>query len=212
MSGHDETPGTSGDFDARLGRVEASLQQMTADIIDQNSDVQGAMDDITHTLEGLVREGRDSTGITTVASTASDGDGDGEELGFTGWADQADADGWAGLVQWVDWLSATYALGDLGVRSCWPAHGAAIEELAALKMAWEQAIGTCVEKEWVGTEVLAYWHDRYLPGTMQRLLSVHGMKSCREGHEQRPRPMLTDTSHVVIRSTGEVPEVAVSPS
>lgn len=195
LTGPADVSGPEESLVERLGRLEATLSQA---VTEDRSALQNELNAVCEAMGAMVGAG-DSTGITEL-----------DEAGFTGWADRATAQDWAGLVAWVDWLSVTYALGDLGVRACWPAHGAAVEELGALKMAWEHAIGACVENEWVGTEALAYWHDRYLPGTVQRLQTVHGLKVCKQRHEQRPRPVLTDTSLAVVRSTGQVPDLAVS--
>lgn len=198
----------------RVNAVEASLNDLARSVTAQHAFLQKDIDSFTDAF-GDELGGSDSGGITPASAAGGSDAGsdtgdepDQDDPGFTGWADQADADQWAGLVQWVDWLSATYQLGDAGVRSCWPAHGAAVEELAGLKMAWENAIGACVEAEWVGAEALAYWHDRYLPGALGRLRTLHGMNACKRQHEQRGQPLVTDTTHVVIRSTGEVPDLA----
>lgn len=200
------------DLTERVAAVEESLNSLAASITEQNVSLQRDIGSFTDSFPGVSR-GDDSSGITaaeTVAGSDSGDDSDQDDPGFTGWADSATVPEWAGLVQWVDWLSATYQLGDACVRSCWPAHGAAVEELAGLKMAWEAAIGGCMEKEWMAAESLAYWHDRYLPGVLARLRALHGMNACKSQHEKRPRPLVTDTRFVVIHSTGEVPDLAGS--
>lgn len=220
MSEHDAEDTPQSAEGSRLDRLEETLSQLAEVMTSDREAVQRELRAVTVELGSLLPGGADSSGITTGTGSDSSGitptetgAGEAEEdddSGLTGWADSATAQEWAGLVAWVDWLSATYQLGDLGVRSCWPAHGAAIEELAGLKMAWEYAIGACAEKDWVGVEALAYWHDRYLPGVLGRLMVMHGLRSCKRQHEEGTPPLVTDTSFVVIRATGEVPDLAGS--
>lgn len=217
MSEHEAEEAPQRGADGRMARLEETLSQLAGVMTTDREAVQHELGAVTVKLNALLRTGDDSTGITTAEATAGEvagsgtEDDGGDDPGFTGWADRADAQEWAGLIQWVDWLSATYQLGDLEVRVCWPAHGAAIEELAGLKMAWEYAIGACTEGEWVGVEALAYWHDRYLPGVLGRLMVMHGLRACKRSHEEATAPLVTDTSLVVIRSTGEVPDLAGNP-
>jgi len=52
-------------------------------------------------------------------------------------ADRADTDAWADLVDWVDDLNRGYSISpDYQILPCWPAHPGMVEELAALHSAW----------------------------------------------------------------------------
>lgn len=42
---------------------------------------------------------------------------------------------WERLIDWVDWLVATYRLTTV-IPACWPEHPAVVEELVALRVAW----------------------------------------------------------------------------
>jgi hypothetical protein len=53
-------------------------------------------------------------------------------------SDKERADVLEHLGQWVRWLTERFALADL-VPACWPRHGAHVEELLALHMAWRAA-------------------------------------------------------------------------
>lgn len=52
-------------------------------------------------------------------------------------ADRADTDAWADLVDWVDDVNRGYSISpDYEIQRCWPAHPGIVEELAALHSAW----------------------------------------------------------------------------
>jgi hypothetical protein len=45
---------------------------------------------------------------------------------------------WATLIGWVDWLTTRYGLSEV-VPGCWYRHGVLVEELTALRAAWNAA-------------------------------------------------------------------------
>lgn len=100
------------------------------------------------------------------------------------WSAVASTEDWQELASWVDQLTTTYDLtASRGVLPCWPAHGGAVHELAALRSAWLRAAGTPGPDD-----ALAYWHDRLLAPCLERLRSDYQMGNCVEKHENaRPR-------------------------
>ena len=68
-------------------------------------------------------------------------------------ADAAKA--WTALTEWVDELVDRYAL-DETIPACWYAHGAMVEELHALHVAWLAAYAT---RSTVPTPDRAGWHE-----------------------------------------------------
>ena len=73
------------------------------------------------------------------------------------------ADAWAALVEWVDDQVERYAL-DEAIPVCWYAHGAMVEELHALHMAW---LGAFTGRASQPSD-RAYWHE-LLERTLARL-------------------------------------------
>ena len=87
---------------------------------------------------------------------------------------------WASLTAWVDWLADRYELSE-SLPTCWYRHGAMVEELHALHLAWHGAYygrGTQA-----GGPLL--WHEQ-LDRSMSRLheWDRHGCASGR--HRQAP--------------------------
>lgn len=64
------------------------------------------------------------------------------------------ADAWTSLIEWVDDLVDRYAL-DEAIPLCWYAHGAMVEELHALHVAW---LGAYSGRASQATE-RAFWHE-----------------------------------------------------
>lgn len=184
--------------EARIVRLEKDLAQqgglleaLTRLITEQGSALDEKLDEVSELLDR--------------AAPAQDADSQVADQ-CTGWAQQADRAAWEGLVTWVDWLTETYDFVASEMYPCWPLHGGVVEELAALWMAWLHASSESASSGWGATEALAYWHDRYLPGTLQRIR--HGWyqhEHCtRDRHESvRTTSQRTDRSVVVLRSTGE---------
>lgn len=171
--------------DERLEALEAELAQVRRD-----------HEELIAVLEGM----------TSGSAGASDA-GDGEQAAETvccAWADQADADAWNALMDWADWLCATYQTAEPFLAECWPRHAGVVEDLAGLKLAWDHAVSGCAEAEWGPTETLEYWHDRYLPGFIHRARALHGLHACQTRHETtHARPVVTDRDGAVVNATGE---------
>jgi len=73
------------------------------------------------------------------------------------------ADAWAALIEWVDGLVDRYAL-DETIPTCWYAHGAMVEELHALHLAW---LGAYTGRGSQPSD-RAFWHEM-LARTLGRL-------------------------------------------
>lgn len=70
--------------------------------------------------------------------------------------DEAKAE-WAQLGQWVHWLVNRYQLTMSQVPACWPAHGALVEELSALRTAWVASYEADTRSPIAGIE----WHQQF---------------------------------------------------
>lgn len=102
------------------------------------------------------------------------------------WAARATTEDWTELARWVDWLAATYDVQpSRAVLPCWPAHGGAVHELAALHTAWVTAATTDGSDD--PGDAMAVWHDRVLRPTLTRLREDYQFKLCVDRH-QAPRP------------------------
>ena len=116
------------------------------------------------------------------------------------WADRANADAWAALVDWVDNLVADYSIiGNNYIPPCWPAHPGVVEELAALWRAWVAAV-TADEAADAGALDLAEWHERCLWPCLRRVQSnQYTTTECLTAAEHKPSaavPHLTDRALV----------------
>ena len=174
----------------RFEAVEAELAQVRRD-----------HEELIRTLEAM------TSGTTEASGTPGEDESAGEEsveVACCSWADQADAEAWAALMDWADWLTVTYQTAEPFLTGCWTRHAGVVEDLAGLKLAWEHAVSACAEVEWGPTETLEYWHDRYLPGFIHRARSLHGLQACQTRHEStHARPAVTDRDGAVVSATGE---------
>lgn len=117
------------------------------------------------------------------------------------WAARATTEDWAELAQWVDWLAATYDLQpSKAVLSCWPAHGGAVHELAALHSAWVSAAKRDASDD--PADAMAMWHDRALRPTLARLREDYQLKLCADRH-QAPRPSRLTDQALLTASTSD---------
>lgn len=64
---------------------------------------------------------------------------------------------WVQLGQWVHWLVTRYGLTSSTVPKCWPAHGALVEELSALRTAWLASYESEARSPIAGVE----WHQQF---------------------------------------------------
>lgn len=90
----------------------------------------------------------------------------------------------APLSAWVSWLGSHYIDPDTGksiVYDCWHHHDAVVAELATLWQAWRAAF---LDTK-ASPDAAQNWHDRWLPGFMQRR-EVWFHKDCRNGRHHDP--------------------------
>lgn len=103
------------------------------------------------------------------------------------WGQRATTKDWRTLVEWVDWLSATYdTINARQIAPCWPVHSGLVHELAALRSAWLRSAATPEPDE-----ALAYWHDRLLWPLLMRL-DRYRISACLDGHKEVRAPRLTN--------------------
>jgi len=100
------------------------------------------------------------------------------------WAARATPAQWDELVQWVDWMQASYgALPEFDIPPCWPAHPGMVEELAGLFHSWKRAQIADHLAEKTGSNDLTGWHDRWLWPFRQRAKSGHyRTTNCKDRH------------------------------
>ncbi len=97
------------------------------------------------------------------------------------------------LRDWVDWLVVRYGLhGEQhAIAPCWYRHPVAVEELAALMVAWRAAYSVDAAAP---SDALLAWHDRCLWPTLHRLNTVLKVwAKCTGGTHTDPRPVPAPT-------------------
>jgi len=122
---------------------------------------------------------------------------------------------WAGLVPWVRWLIDRYPRALRDFPPCWYLHSDALEELSALWAAWMAAYHGNDNPR----DDLIAWHDRWLPGVIQRLLGIGGvLTSCAHAKEHHavnldgaPRNTFTHGDYPTVEevAAGAAPRPAV---
>jgi hypothetical protein len=103
----------------------------------------------------------------------------------------AAAEQWQRLIEWTGWLRDRYQL-HATVPTCWYAHGAMLEELAALRSAWTAAF---LDPQAAPGDAAA-WHD-LLDRTRYRL-RAWDRNGCADG-THRPDHELPDDTDPVLR-------------
>ncbi len=76
------------------------------------------------------------------------------------------------LTEWVTWASGRYNLDHKVIPPCWPAHGAVVEELSALRTLWE----SCYQVDSGPTEPIAFHRDLTL--AVRRLRDWTSLLGC----------------------------------
>lgn len=82
---------------------------------------------------------------------------------------------------WVTWLVEHYSLDRRHVPECWAQHWELIEELSALRQAWEGAYATTAH-----ADAPLVWHERFQEARL-RLAEWVARTGCRKA-EHRPSP------------------------
>ena len=77
------------------------------------------------------------------------------------------------LEDWVFWVVDRYALDHRTVPPCWAEHGALVEELSALRVAWLAAFGITGRPE-----APLEWHGQFA-AVRQRMTEVVSQSGCR---------------------------------
>ncbi len=85
----------------------------------------------------------------------------------------------ADLTDWVDWMTERYRLDHRTIPPCWPEHGDLVEELSALRTAWQYAYAHTAR----GDAPLD-WHGGFA-ASRQRLADWVARAGCR-AKEHRP--------------------------
>lgn len=105
---------------------------------------------------------------------------------------------WRQLGNWVDTLLARHPMHRRVLRPCWRAHGDVVDELCALRVAWQGAYRSAEPSPTAAVD----WLTRWLPATMARVEQefIHaGCKAGRDPEHKDPaaHPMTTWTPEQV---------------
>jgi hypothetical protein len=84
----------------------------------------------------------------------------------------------AEMVEWVTWLTRRYDLDRRTIPECWGKHGALVEELSALRSAWQLAFSRTAPKDAPLT-----WHSGFAQARA-RLADWAARAGCRPGRHQ----------------------------
>lgn len=82
------------------------------------------------------------------------------------------------LDEWVGWLSGHYRLDRRHIPECWTEHWELIEELSALRQAWEGAYASTASADSPLT-----WHERFAAARI-RLAEWVARTGCRPGEHR----------------------------
>ena len=95
------------------------------------------------------------------------------------------------LPTWVAWFNLRYAPPEHTKRipDCWEQHGGLAAEIATLAATWQRAFNDTK----ANTDAAQMWHDRWLPGFMQRMRQW-APADCFDGNHRDPRPALATRS------------------
>ena len=97
------------------------------------------------------------------------------------WRELPDAEAraaWDALRGWVEWVTSRYDIPEVIVPTCWWRHGALVEELSALHIAWEAAFDSTD----AGFGPIG-WHERFAIARPRLKAAYPG--SCINGHRDR---------------------------
>jgi hypothetical protein len=112
-------------------------------------------------------------------------------VNWTGLDRESASEQWTLLIEWTNWLRDRYQLHEQ-IPACWYAHGAHIEELSALRLAW---VGAYLDPQAAPGDP-ATWHD-LLDRTRHRL-RAWDRNGCADG-THRPDLLLPDDTDISLR-------------
>lgn len=117
-------------------------------------------------------------------------EGDDDVLGasITRWRDMPDderPDAWDELRAFVEWIVTRYELTDNIIPACWYRHGALVEELSALRAAWDASF--VVETD--GGLGPIGWHERFALARTRITEAYRG--ECKRGGIHVENPVVT---------------------
>jgi len=127
----------------------------------------------------LARLAQQVTGSGDAPVPRTAGDGAGAEPARLPWFVLGDIEDDATFPVWVAWLGSHYVIPETGksiVYDCWAKHDAVVAELATLWQVWRAAF---LDPK-ASPDAAQNWHDRWLPGFMQRR-DTWFHKDCRNG-------------------------------
>jgi len=141
----------------------------------------------------LARLAQQVTGSGDAPVPRTAGDGAGAEPARWPWFVLGDIEDDATFPVWVAWLGSHYVIPETGksiVYDCWAKHDAVVAELATLWQAWRAAF---LDPK-ASPDAAQNWHDRWLPGFMQRR-DTWFHKDCRNGNHRVPRDVIPSNTH-----------------
>lgn len=99
------------------------------------------------------------------------------------------ADAWKELAGWVDWLTDRYQLEE-ALPACWYRHGALVEELDALRVAWNGAY----QNPGATPTDPATWHE-HLTRALAHIHDWNRFGCTASTHHEDTTPTATDADH-----------------
>ena len=162
-----------------VARLEAAVTKVTEDVKALAHGVAQEVDELWAATEVLQQAAGQGAPAGAAETTKAPGP--------RPWGQRATVEDWHTLVEWVDWLSATYdTINARRIAPCWPVHGGLVHELAAVRSAWLSCAATPEPDD-----ALAYWHDRLLWPLLMRL-DCYRISACLDGHKDVRPAQLTD--------------------
>lgn len=105
---------------------------------------------------------------------------DGSPINWTTLTPPAHQQALTELASWVNWLTNRYDLDKRTVPPCWSEHGSLIEELSALRTAWNLAY-----RRTSPPDAPLSWHNQYALAR-ERLTDWTARTGCRTGNHRDP--------------------------
>lgn len=90
---------------------------------------------------------------------------------------------WRNLGKWLDGLLARHPMHRRVLRPCWRAHTDVVDEISALRLAWQGAYRSAEASATAAVD----WMTRWLPATMARIDVEFNHAGCKAGREPEHR-------------------------